>query len=181
MSETLQTPVLVYGPASPADAAAMRAIRGDNWLEYARTNEETAAMEAEVQRWCGPVGVAAEEERIQLANDEGLYSNFYYRVVHDTGGNFVAYLAGVRDSEDKPGYQEITALHVAKGWTGAGIGSSLLKAFFWHLGTFRPTILSVVTHARAVTFYAKHGFVELNEPPGKWAGLDVQWLVREAG
>jgi GNAT superfamily N-acetyltransferase len=179
MAETIVSKsglAIEYGPAVAADAEAIQALRGNNWMEYARTPQEWLWMESEVIQYCGDEGIQRERQRIELA---GLTSEsiFYFRVAK-LGGTLVGYVAGLFEAGREPNMQEVTALHVAYDRRGEGIGGHLLKAFLRDGDHPMSTMLEVVAHAPAVGFYRVHGFRVSDRLAEPWGPFDTLRLER---
>jgi ribosomal protein S18 acetylase RimI-like enzyme len=181
MPELLTTPLaeldVVYGTAVPDDAALMRLLRGQNWMDYVGV-EDADWMASQVVKFCGPEGVEKEVARIHSANTDP-HANSYFQTAK-VDGKLAGYISGFREHEAAPGeLQAIAGLHVVPACIGRGIGSRLLEKFFQDIGQAKPTVLDTIAGTPAVGFYRKHGFEEWPEHDESWGPLRVIKMKKE--
>ena len=149
-----------YRDASIVDGPALADMGRRCFVETFGAHFPADDMALHLPRMFGPEGLPAElhdpQLRVRMAEQDG---------------EIAAYLKLAPISlsvPHEPGALEIRQLYVLEPWQGSGVAATLMD---WTVETARadgaPALyLSVWEHgARAIAFYARHGFVTIGEAP----------------
>lgn len=163
-------------------------------IRLAREEDLRAALEMKMKAWREAYRSLREEEFFtfhegQLEQqvawwEQGLNGGAQLWIAETAEGQIIGVAGGtptIAEDSDAAVDIELGILYVLQEYYGTGLGAHLMDTV---LGAREALVWVVEGNDRAMSFYAKHGFISdgtSEELVGSWSGLKEQRMVRKHG